>query len=102
MLATFVTFLMRGAARGSFADKVSTYRSEPDGARALYLLAEQEKLPVGRMQESLELLSERKNLALLAVQFSERNDKEAARAPWLAARDGGLDDDEDDDSKDDK
>ena len=52
LIGAFATFLMRGAARGSFADKLSTYRSEPDGTRALYLLAEQQKLPVRRDRTS--------------------------------------------------
>ena len=31
-------FLLQGARRGGFADQLSTFKSEPDGARALYLL----------------------------------------------------------------
>src|SRR4051812_43713762 len=95
LMGAFATFLMRGAARGSFADKLSTYRSEPDGARGLYLLAEQRKLPIARAQQSLEVLSDQKNLALLAVEFSERSEKQSEHASWInGAADGGVDEDE--------
>jgi hypothetical protein len=40
--------LLQTAQRGAFADPLSTYRSAPDGARALYLLAAESGLPVSR------------------------------------------------------
>ena len=95
LIGAFATFLMRGAARGSFADKLSTYRSEPDGTRALYLLAEQHQLPVARVQQSLDVLSEQNNLVLLAVEFSEKSDQQLDHPSWMnALADGGTDDDD--------
>lgn len=95
LLGAFTTFLMRGARRGSFADKLSTYRSEPDGARALYLLAEEHRLPVHRAQQNLEVLGEQKNLALLAVEFSEKTGKQSSHASWInSLADGGTDDED--------
>lgn len=96
LTGAFATFLMRGAARGSFADKLSTYRSEPDGARALYLLAEAHQVPVRRVQQSLDLLTEQNNLVLFAVEFSERTLKEEEHPSWMnTLPDGGVDDDDD-------
>ncbi len=106
LVGAFATFLMRGAARGSFADTLSTYRSEPDGARALYLLAEQHKLPVRRVQQSLDILSEQNNLVLLAIEFAEASDKQLEHPSWMnSTADGGVDDDDlrdrdDEESKD--
>ncbi len=96
LVGAFATFLMRGAARGSFADKLSTYRSAPDGARALYLLTEQHKLPVRRVQQSLDILSEQNNLVLLAVEFSELSEKQLEHPSWMnGPADGGVDDADD-------
>lgn len=93
LVGTFATVLIRGAARGSFADKLSSYRSEPDGARAVYLLAQQHRIPVGRVQQSLDLLAEQDNLALLAVEFAEKNDEPVEHSPWQPDwPDGGLND----------
>src|SRR5438874_1633260 len=93
LLGVLGSFLLRGAQRGSFADRLSTYRSEPDGARALYLLSEQWRLPVARAQQSFETIDEKQNLLLLGVDLSELNEKEEeektqnAVALWL---DGGT------------
>jgi hypothetical protein len=103
LLGAFSTFLMRGAARGTFADKLSTYRSEPDGTRALYLLAEQRKIPVHRVQQSLDILSEQDNLLLFAIEFSEKSSKQEEHPSWMnGLADGGVDDDDDPFAKDDK
>jgi hypothetical protein len=61
------TFLYRGAARGGFADVLSTWRSEPDGARGLYLLAQEAGIPVDRKQTDLEVLEDGQNVVLLSV-----------------------------------
>lgn len=96
LVGAFATFLMRGAARGSFADKLSTYRSEADGTRALYLLAEQHQVPVRRVQQSLDLLSEQHNLVLFAVEFSEHSETQLEHPSWMnGLADGGVDDDDD-------
>jgi hypothetical protein len=78
LLAVLGSFLLKGAMRGSFADRLSTYRSEPDGARAVFLLAESWKLPVGRAQQSFDTIDEKQNLVLLAVDLSELDEKEEA------------------------
>ncbi|MFZ5471092.1 MAG: DUF4350 domain-containing protein [Myxococcota bacterium] len=67
LLAFVGSFLFRGAARGAFADRLSTYRSERDGARGLYLLAEESGLPVHRLQRDMEVIEDEVNLVLLAV-----------------------------------
>ena len=55
--------------RGSFAEPMSTYRSEPDGARALFLLAQRMGIPVERRHVDLRDLAATKTgaLALLGV-----------------------------------
>lgn len=67
-------FLFQGAQRGAFADHLSTYRSEPGGARALYLVLQQQHLPVARLEESLDLLPPRQGLLLLGVRFENESD----------------------------
>lgn len=82
LLGALGTFVFRGAARGEFADTLSTYRSEPDGARALYLLAEESGLPVARQHQDLAVVEEGTVPVLLGIED-----------PWF-----GRDEDEDDDS----
>ncbi len=97
LVGAFATFLMRGAQRGSFADKLSTYRSEPDGTRGLYLLAESRGVPVHRVQQSLDLLSEQENLVLFAVEFSEKSADQLDHPSFLnTLPDGGQANDDDD------
>src|SRR5581483_11892322 len=94
LLGVLGTFMLKGAARGSFADRLSTYRSEPDGARALFLLSEQWHLPVSRLQESLETIDPKQNLVLLGVDMSELSEKEEEERfskPFSVAKDGGFD-----------
>jgi hypothetical protein len=100
LLGVVGAFVLKGAARGAFADRLSTFRSEPDGARALYLLAEAWQLPVSRGQQSFETIDEKQNLVLLAVDLSELSEKEEEEAapqnPFFKP-DGGFaktDDDE--------
>lgn len=79
LLAVLAWFLMAGARRGTFADRLSTFRSEPDGARALYLLLSEAGLPVTRQQQDLAILPENRNLVLLGTRFhaEEGFDKQA-------------------------
>lgn len=63
--------LMRGAHRGDFADRLSTYRSSPGGARALYLVLAQQRHRVSRLEEDLELLPPEQQLVLLGVRFED-------------------------------
>lgn len=62
--------LVRSSARGSFADKLSSYRAEPDGARALYLLAEESGLTVARTRQSFDLVEPDTVPILLGVETS--------------------------------
>src|SRR5258706_6311948 len=109
LLGVLGAFVLEGAKRGAFADRLSTYRSEPDGARALYLLSESWKLPISRGQQSFEAIDEKQNLVLLGVDLSELSEKEEAEAapknPFLKA-DGGFitkdDQEEKADDEDDK
>src|SRR5438128_681902 len=107
LLGVLGAFVLEGAKRGSFADRLSTYKSEPDGARALYLLAEETwHLPVNHNQHSFEAIDEKQNLVLLAVDLSELSEKEEEaikkKNPFLKA-DGGFNDDEQhDDSEENK
>jgi hypothetical protein len=104
LVGVFALFLMKGAARGTFADKLSTYRSEPDGARAMWLLGEQSKLSLSRWQHSFEVVSDLGEPVLLAVEFDEDR-RELEGSPFDAALDGGFnfnppdDDDKDDDDE---
>ncbi len=93
LLGVLGTFMLKGAQRGSFADHLSTYRSEPDGARALYLLAEQWKVPLAREQQNFETIDEKQNLVLLAIDLSEQSEAEEAlesHNPFLSMLDGGM------------
>ncbi|MGQ0506401.1 MAG: DUF4350 domain-containing protein [Myxococcaceae bacterium] len=63
------SYVLQGARRAEFADALSTYRSEKGGARALYLLAEQNDLPVGRIQKDLSQAPKGSQLLLLGVAF---------------------------------
>ncbi|MCP3097647.1 hypothetical protein LZ198_02015 [Myxococcus sp. K15C18031901] len=51
------TYLVQGARRGEFADTLSTFRAQEDGARALYLFAEESGLPVTRRMSDLRVIS---------------------------------------------
>jgi hypothetical protein len=63
-------FLLRGASRGGFADTLSTYRASENGARALYLLAEESGMPVIRRSADLQILDQKStaSMILLAVE----------------------------------
>ncbi len=79
LLAALSWFLLQGARRGSFADRLSTFRSEPDGARALFLLLSESGLPVSRQQQDLTVLPAERNLVLLGTRFrDELGDDKAA------------------------
>jgi hypothetical protein len=70
-LGVLGVWISRGAARGSFADVLSTFRAEPDGARGLYLFAEASTLPVERVKQSFEVIDPGAQLVLLAVDLAE-------------------------------
>lgn len=70
-LGVLGVWVARGAARGSFADVLSSFRAEPDGARALYLFAEASGIQVQRNKQSFEVVEAGAQPVLLAVDFSE-------------------------------
>lgn len=100
------SYVMQGASRGSFADVLSTYRSEPDGARGLFLLAQESGLPVSRVQTQLDIIDEGSQLVLLGVDFTDTEQKEVGGGFFDVLPDGGVafsgkPDDEKDDDEDD-
>ncbi len=88
LLAVLGSFLLKGARRGAFADRLSTFRSEPDGARGLYLLLEAQRLPVTRNQKRLEIIEPGTPLVLLGERFAE--DREEAKRAFDGS-DAGVD-----------
>lgn len=80
-------FLVQGARRGGFADQLSTFKSEPDGARALYLLMQESGVPVERHQRDLALIPHGKNLVLLGARFE---DEHGADEPAFDGSDAGV------------
>lgn len=70
-LGVLGVWISRGAARGSFADVLSTFRAEPDGARGLYLFAEASKIPVERVKQSFAVIEAGAQPVLLAVDLEE-------------------------------
>jgi hypothetical protein len=70
LLGALGWFLLQGARRGAFADQLSTFKSEPDGARGLYLLLSESGVPVLRHQQDLTLIPPNRNLVLLGTRFA--------------------------------
>ncbi len=89
-------FLLRGAARGGFADILSTYRAAQDGARGLYLLAEESGLPVVRRGADLQLLEEASTstLILLAVEVEGAREDDLDETLLATERTEGLKDED--------
>ncbi len=97
LLGALGWFLLQGARRGGFADQLSTFKSEPDGARALYLLLSESGLPVIRHQQDLTIIPPKRNLVLLGTRFSRELgfDKTA-----FDGSDAGVEDPEDEEAND--
>ncbi|MDP1920689.1 MAG: hypothetical protein Q8L14_30880 [Myxococcales bacterium] len=93
LLGAFGSFVMQGAKRGAFADRLSTYRSEPSGARALFLLLGEAGLPAERWQQDFQVIDRGTTLVLLGTSFRDATDKKS-RNPGSA--DAGFFDDTDD------
>ena len=80
----------RQSARGEFADPLSTYRSAPDGARALFLLAKQAGLPVERRHLDLKQIDGAPLMVLLGPEgdgaplMQYVNDRPYAASSFLA------------------
>jgi hypothetical protein len=94
VLALLGSFLLKGARRGAFADTLSTFRSEPDGARALYLVLEAQHLPVTRNQHSLDIIDPGLGLVLLGTRFTEGGGPEQSVA--FDGSDAGVSTDDED------
>ncbi len=88
------SWLVRGAARGGFADTLSTWRAQPDGARGLYLLAEESGLPVVRRTADLRIMQGAGALVLLAVEVEDAREDDPDQTALAAERDKGLEDEE--------
>jgi hypothetical protein len=86
MLGGFGAFVIGGAKRGSFADRLSTYRSEKNGSRALYLFLENDQLPVKRWQQDFRILDADTTLVMLGIGFENGDETPAGRT------DGGTED----------
>jgi len=91
-LGVIGAFIVKGARRGAFADVMSTYRSEKDGARALYLFLEQSGANVARTQKDFSTIEPGLNLAILGSGFRAEHDFDTR--PLFGAKDGGVDEDD--------
>lgn len=78
LMGSLGAFLLRAAQRSDHADQLSTYRASPDGARALYLLAEQAGLPVTRWQQDFALRPGGGALVVLGVHADDATPLEPA------------------------
>jgi hypothetical protein len=97
VLGAFGSFVMKGAKRGAFADRLSTYRSEPSGARALFLLLQEAGLPVDRWQQDFQVIDPSTTLVLLGTSFQDEHDIKSKNP---GKSDGGSFFDDDDDLTD--
>jgi hypothetical protein len=88
------SFLLRGAARGGFADTLSTYRAAENGARGLFLLAQESGLPVTRRAADLQVLEEDSTatVILLAVEVEGAREDDLDETLLATERDKGLED----------
>jgi hypothetical protein len=86
------SWLVRGAARGGFADTLSTWRAQPDGARGLFLLAEESGLPVVRRTADLQVMTGTGSLVLLAVEVEDAREDDPDQTALASERDAGPED----------
>ena len=96
LLGALSWFLIQGARRGGFADQLSTFKSEPDGARGLYLLLSESGLPISRHQQDLTIIPSSRNLVLLGTRFAREKGFEKIA---FDGSDGGVNDDEERDGE---
>ena len=94
LTALLGTWLVRGAARGGFADTLSTWRAQPDGARGLFLLAEESGLPGVRRTADLQILTDTGSLVLLAVEVEDAREDDPDQTALAADKDSGLEDED--------
>ena len=94
VIALLGAWLVRGAARGGFADTLSTWRAQPDGSRGLYLLAEESGLNVSRRTSDLLILHEPGTLVLLAVEVEGAQEEDPDQTALATEADEGLRDED--------
>ena len=93
--AVLGSWLVRGAARGGFADTLSTWRAQPDGARGLFLLAQESGLPVVRRTADLRILQKGTGApVLLAVEVEDAREDDPDQTALAAGREDGLEDED--------
>ena len=80
VVATLAVLMVKAGARGEFAEPFSTYRSEPDGSRALFLLAQQAQLPVERRHVDMEAVEGTPELVMLGIEGDEPEKDDAPDA----------------------
>ncbi|WP_426750695.1 DUF4350 domain-containing protein [Myxococcus sp. Y35] len=90
LAAVLASFLVRGARRNEFADTLSTFRAQDDGARALFLLAQESGLPVARRMSDLHVLSDAGTPVLLAVEIDGAYEADPDQTALAAEPDAGL------------
>jgi len=94
LAAVLATFLVRGARRNEFADTLSTFRAQDDGARALLLLAQESGLPVTRHMSDMRILSDAGTPVLLAVEVDGAYEADPDQTALAAVPDAGLADED--------
>ncbi|QSQ18649.1 hypothetical protein JY651_25110 [Pyxidicoccus parkwayensis] len=88
-------FLVKSAQRGEFADTLSTFRAQEDGARALFLLAQESGLPVARRMADLRLMTGQQGTpVLLAVEVEDAYEADPDQTQLAAEPDAGLEDED--------
>ncbi|GHG74921.1 DUF4350 domain-containing protein [Comamonas sp. JC664] len=92
LTVVLATFLVRGARRNEFADTLSTFRAQEDGARALLLLAQESGLPATRHLSDLRVTSGLGTPVLLAVEVEGSYESDPDQTALAAEPDAGLGD----------
>ena len=87
-------FLVKSAQRGEFADTLSTFRAQEDGARALFLLAQESGLPVARRMADLRVVTGTFTPVLLAVEVEGAYEEDPDQTRLAAEPDAGLADED--------
>ncbi|MFT3707197.1 MAG: hypothetical protein QM817_05955 [Archangium sp.] len=93
MVGVLGWFLLTGAKRGGFADQLSTFKSEADGSRGIFLLMQESGVPVQRHLQDFLIIPEQRNLVMLGTRF--KNETGAYKHAFDGS-DAGVDDDDED------
>jgi hypothetical protein len=97
MVAVLGWFLITGARRGGFADQLSTFKSEADGSRGIFLLMQESGVPVQRHLQDFLIIPEQRNLVMLGTRFKNESGFDK---PAFDGSDAGVDDDDDHEADD--